>query len=274
MTGTAADSIIAVENLTKQFHPSGGFLSRRQRPVTAVDGISFQITRGQCFGLVGGSGCGKTTTGRMLVRLEQPSGGRILFHESGSAVDVATLKGKALKEFRRRAQIIFQDPYQSLNPRRTVFDSVAEPLRVHRIGGPDYWLVRASQILDRVGNSPPRSYLFRYPHELSGGQRQRVAIARALAIKPALVIADEPTSMLDVSVRAGVINLLRELGAEMGVSYLFITHDLAVARHMCDHIAVMRNGRIVERGEVEQVLRDPQNAYSKALLAAASYART
>ncbi len=186
-------------------------------------------------------------------------------------VDVAGLRGGALKAFRRQAQIIFQDPYESLNPRRTVFDSVAEPLRVHRIGGPAQWIDRASEVLDQVGLALPRTYLFRYPHELSGGQRQRVAIARALVIEPLLVVADEPTSILDVSVRAGVIELLRWLGRELGVAYLFITHDLAVARYMCDRLAVMERGRIVEQGPVEQILQEPQHPYSRALLAAADY---
>ncbi len=268
MNDASKDPIITVENLTKRFHPRSGFFSPGQAN-TAVDGISFKIESGQSFGLVGGSGSGKTTTGRMLVRLADPTSGRILFRDQGRTIDVATLRGRSLKAFRRRAQIIFQDPYESLNPRRTVFDSVIEPLRVHRIGGPNQWRQRAEAILVRVGIAPPRRYLFRYPHELSGGQRQRVAIARALIIEPVLLVADEPTSMLDVSVRAGVIQLLDQLRRDLGVSYLLITHDLAVARYLCDEVAVMRAGQIVEQGQVEELLGNPGHEYSKALLAAA-----
>ena len=268
MTGAMPGPIVEVENLTKTFSARTGFWGSGE-PFTAVAGISFKINPGQSFGLVGGSGSGKTTTGRMLVRLEDPSGGRIRFRDGSASVDVATLRGRALKAFRRRAQIIFQDPYESLNPRRTVFDSVTEPLRVHRLGGPGQWQRRAAEMLDRVGISPPQRFLFRYPHELSGGQRQRVAIARALIIEPALVVADEPTSMLDVSVRAGVIDLLDRLRRDLGVSYLLITHDLAVARYLCDQVAVMQAGRIVEQRDVEDLLADPRHEYSRALMAAA-----
>ena len=264
--------LVQVIELTKQFPAGSDLFGKRRESLTAVDAVSFTIAAGESFGLVGGSGSGKTTTGRMLVRLENPSGGRILFDQgAGGVVDVASLRGGALKAFRRQVQIIFQDPYESLNPRRTVFDSVVEPLRVHRIGGPAQWIDRAGALLDQVGLAPPQTFLFRYPHELSGGQRQRVAIARALVIEPLLVVADEPTSMLDVSVRAGVIELLRRLGRELGVAYLFITHDLAVARYMCDRMAVMELGRIVEQGPVEQILQEPQHPYSRALLAAADY---
>ena len=265
------EPIVAVRGLGKTFEQRGGFLARG-KPLRAVDGVSFQIARGQSFGLVGGSGSGKTTTGRMLVRLEDPTDGQIIFHDGQASYDVAGLRGRALKSFRRRAQIIFQDPYESLNPRRTVYDSVIEPLRVHRIGGPRQWRRRAEEFLARVGIAPPRRYLFRYPHELSGGQRQRVAIARALIIEPALVVADEPTSMLDVSVRAGVIALLDQLRHDLGVSFLLITHDLAVARYLCDEIAVMQDGRIVEQGGVEKLLARPDHQYSKLLLEAAGAA--
>ena len=268
MIDPAADPIVTVKDLGKTFQHRGGFLARGE-PLRAVDGISFQIGRGRSFGLVGGSGSGKTTTGRMLVRLEDPSDGQIIFHDGRESFDVAGLSGRDLKAFRRRAQIIFQDPYESLNPRRTVYDSVVEPLRVHRVGGPRHWRECAEEFLARVGISPPHRYLFRYPHELSGGQRQRVAIARALIIEPALVVADEPTSMLDVSVRAGVIALLDQLRHELGVSFLLITHDLAVARYLCDEIAVMQDGRIVEQGGVEKLLARPEHEYSKLLLEAA-----
>ena len=268
MKNPPIDPVVTVKDLGKTFEQRGSFWGRGEA-LRAVDGVSFQIGRGRSFGLVGGSGSGKTTTGRMLVRLEDPSDGQIIFHDGRTSFDVAGLRGRALKSFRRRAQIIFQDPYESLNPRRTVYDSVIEPLRVHRIGGPRHWRRSAEEILARVGIAPPRRYLFRYPHELSGGQRQRVAIARALIIEPDLVVADEPTSMLDVSVRAGVIALLDQLRQELGVSLLLITHDLAVARYLCDQIAVMQRGRIVEQGDVENVLARPDHQYSKALLEAA-----
>jgi peptide/nickel transport system ATP-binding protein len=271
MNDPGGKPVVTVKNLGKTFEQRGGFLARG-KALRAVDGVSFQIGRGQSFGLVGGSGSGKTTTGRMLVRLEEPSDGQIIFQDGRKSFDVAGLRGKSLKSFRRRAQIIFQDPYESLNPRRTVYDSVIEPLRVHRIGGPRQWRRCAEEFLVRVGLAPPHRYLFRYPHELSGGQRQRVAIARALIIEPALVVADEPTSMLDVSVRAGVIGLLDELRHELGVSYLLITHDLAVARYLCDEIAVMQGGRIVEQGSVERLLSNPGHQYSKLLLEAAGAA--
>lgn len=267
----AGEPIVTVRDLGKTFEQRTGILARG-RALRAVDGVSFQIARGQSFGLVGGSGSGKTTTGRMLVRLEDPTDGQIIFHDGRTSYDVAGLRGRALKSFRRRAQIIFQDPYESLNPRRTVYDSVIEPLRVHRIGGPRQWRRRAEEFLARVGIAPPHRYLFRYPHELSGGQRQRVAIARALIIEPALVVADEPTSMLDVSVRAGVIGLLDRLRRDLGVSFLLITHDLAVARYLCDEIAVMQGGRIVEQGGVEKLLARPGHPYSKLLLDAAGAA--
>ena len=268
MSDPGTPPVVTVEALSKTFRQRTG-LWGAGRALRAVDGVSFEIGRGRSFGLVGGSGSGKTTTGRMLVRLEDPSSGRILFRDGGATVDVAGLTGRRLKSFRRRAQIIFQDPYESLNPRRTVYDSVVEPLRVHRDGNPRQWPDRAAEMLSRVGISPPRRFLFRYPHELSGGQRQRVAIARALIIGPSLVVADEPTSMLDVSVRAGVIALLDGLRREMAVSFLLITHDLAVARYLCDEIAVMREGRIVERGRVDDLLSNPAHEYSKALIAAA-----
>ena len=271
MNQARAGALVSVQQLSKVFRRRSGFWSRGE-PIRAVEDVSFEIGPGQCFGLVGGSGSGKTTTGRMLVRLEDPSGGRILFRDGDRTFDVAGLRGRALKEFRRRAQIIFQDPYESLNPRRTVYDSVVEPLSVHRDGSPRQWRRRAEEMLARVGIAPPGRFLFRYPHELSGGQRQRVAIARALIIEPALVVADEPTSMLDVSVRAGVIALLDRLRRDLAVSFLLITHDLAVARYLCDQVAVMHEGRIVEQGGVERLLANPGHEYSRALLAAAGAA--
>ena len=261
--------LIKVEGLEKRFPVASHWFRRSHSYVHAVDGISFDLARGESFGLVGESGCGKTTTGRLLVRLTEPTGGRVLFDDGeGESTDITTLSGEALKGFRRRAQMIFQDPYESMNPRRTIFDTVAEPLKVQNACPPLERLDQVSSMLEMVGLTPPSTYLFRYPHELSGGQRQRVAIARALIIEPIFVVADEPTSMLDVSIRTGVMHLMESLADRLGISYLYITHDLAVARYMCSRIAVMYLGKIVEMGETEAVLQQPKHPYTQALLSA------
>ena len=267
--GAAAQRpLLSIRDLSKRFPVSSGPLGRRRSWLHAVDGISLDLARGESVGLVGESGCGKTTTGRLVLRLDDPTGGGIHFDDGdGEPRDIALLRGRELKAFRRRAQMIFQDPYESMNPRRTVFDTVAEPLRVQGIGGPAERLERASSMLEMVGLTPPRTYLFRYPHELSGGQRQRVAIARALVVEPVFIVADEPTSMLDVSIRTGVMRLMEDLAGRLGVSYLYITHDLAVARYMCGRIAVMYLGKIVELAETEELLRSPRHPYTQALLA-------
>ncbi len=262
--------LLRVQGLKMHFPvPSGNWFSRNRSFVHAVDGVDFDLGRRESLGLVGESGCGKTTTGRLLARLAVPTEGNIIFHDSeGESTDIATLKGKALKDFRRKAQMIFQDPYESMNPRRTIFDTMAEPLKTQKIGNTHEHLGMVSQMLELVGLTPPQSFLFRYPHELSGGQRQRVAIARALVVHPIFVVADEPTSMLDVSIRTGVMNLMESLAEQLGISYLYITHDLAVARYMCDRIAVMYLGKIVEMGESEQILQQPRHPYTRALLSA------
>ena len=209
--------LIKVEGLEKRFPVASHWFRRSHSYVHAVDGISFDLARGESFGLVGESGCGKTTTGRLLVRLTEPTDGRVLFDDgAGAPTDITTLRGEALKAFRRKAQMIFQDPYESLNPRRTIFDTVAEPLKVQNACEPLERLDRVSRMLEMVGLTPPSAYLFRFPHELSGGQRQRVAIARALVIEPIFVVADEPTSMLDVSIRTGVMHLMEEPGGSAG----------------------------------------------------------
>jgi oligopeptide/dipeptide ABC transporter ATP-binding protein len=263
--------LVKVDQLTKLFPVSRGMFRRPVDFIHAVDGISFEIQPGESLGLVGESGCGKSTTGRMLVKLMETTSGQILMSEKDhpeSLIDVAHIASDQMQAFRRRVQMIFQDPYESMNPRRTVFETVSEPLSVQNIGNLTEREERVSEMLRLVGLTPPESFLFRYPHELSGGQRQRVAIARALVLDPSFVVADEPTSMLDVSIRISIMDLMLKLADEFDVSYLYITHDLAVARYMCDRIAVMYLGKIVELGETEDILANPQHPYTKALLSA------
>jgi peptide/nickel transport system ATP-binding protein len=263
--------LVKVDQLTKLFPVSRGMFRKPIDFIHAVDGISFEIAPGESLGLVGESGCGKSTTGRMLVRLADATSGQILLGDadgSDDLVDVAHIDGSDMGKFRRRVQMIFQDPYESMNPRRTVFETIAEPLSVQNIGTLHEREERVSAMLKLVGLSPPETFLFRYPHELSGGQRQRVAIARALVLDPSFVVADEPTSMLDVSIRISIMDLMLKLADEFNVSYLYITHDLAVARYMCDRIAVMYLGKIVEIGDTEEILGNPLHPYTRALLSA------
>ncbi len=255
--------LLEVRHLVKHFPVGGGFLGRGAGLVRAVDDVSFTIRRGETLGLVGESGCGKTTTGRAILQLERATSGQVLFEGR----DLTTLDEVELRDVRRRMQVIFQDPYGSLNPRMTVGQMLAEPLAVHGIVRESAGrAARVRELLERVGLLP--QHAFRYPHELSGGQRQRVGIARALAMEPTLIVCDEPVSALDVSIQAQIINLLEDLQRELGLTYLFIAHDLAVVRHISDRIVVMYLGKIVEIADRRALYEDPQHPYTKALLAA------
>ena len=248
-------TLLQVEGLAKHYSVRGS-LSR------AVDGVSFAIEPGETLALVGESGCGKSTTARLALRLIAPTSGQILFEGQ----DITALEGAALRALRRRMQMVFQDPFASLNPRMTVGQTLDEPLRLHGVGDRTARRDRVQALLGLVGL--PAAHASRYPHEFSGGQRQRIGIARALAVEPALIVCDEPVSALDVSIQAQVVNLLQDLQARTGVSYLFIAHDLAVVKHVAHRVAVMYLGRIVETGPKEAVFRRPRHPYTRALLAA------
>ena len=262
------NNLIEVSNLEKYFEISGGIFSRNKQVVKAVDGISFNIPYGSSLGLVGQSGCGKTTTARALSLLDPKTGGDVSFYndETKSMQSIDELEGDELKKFRRNIQMIFQDPYESLNPRWNIKDIILEPLNIHNIGNLSDREEAVFEILKTVGLTPPENYMPRFPHELSGGQRQRVSIARTLIMKPKFVVCDEPTSMLDVSIRISIMDLMLNLAKDLEVSYLYITHDLAVARYMCDRIAVMFNGKIVEIAETEELLSNPLHPYTKRLI--------
>ena len=258
------DVILEVTDLKKYFPISAGIVFQRQvGAVRAVDGISFHVIRGETLGLVGESGCGKSTTGRTILQLYRPTEGSVRFEGQ----ELSTMSGNELRQMRRRMQIIFQDPFASLNPRMTVGSIVSEPLQIHKI----YSNKKERQqyveaLMEKVGLNP--YFINRYPHEFSGGQRQRIGIARALALEPSFIVADEPISALDVSIQAQVVNLMEELQDELNLTYLFIAHDLSMVRHICDRVAVMYLGKIVELGPVDEVYDNPQHPYTQALLSA------
>jgi oligopeptide transport system ATP-binding protein len=271
MPATAADAaneartgeLLRVEDLKVWFPITEGIiLERHIGDVRAVDGVSFTLQKGETLGLVGESGCGKTTTGRAIVRLYDPTAGRIIF----DGIDISTIKGEALRKMRRRMQMVFQDPYASLNPRMNVAAIIAEPMEIHGVGTSRERRERGRELLATVGLNP--EFADRYPHEFSGGQRQRIGVARALALNPDLVVADEPISALDVSIQAQIINLLERLQGEFGLTYLFVAHDLSVVAHISDRIAVMYLGRIVELTTSRELNRHPLHPYTVALLSA------
>ena len=262
------ETILNVVDLKKWFPVNLGFfeslMSTKQLFVRAVDGISFDVKKGEIFGLAGESGSGKTTTGRMVVKLISPTGGKIQFHQK----DIGKLSDREFKPYRKKIQIIFQDPYESLNPKMTIQDIISEPLRVMGEKDEAKILGVVNKALEDVELSPPDEFVLRYPHELSGGQRQRVATARTLTLQPEFIVADEPVSMLDVSIRAEILNLMLDLVKKYKVSFLYITHDIALSRHICDRLAVMYLGKIMEKGPVDELVLEPLHPYTKALIAA------
>ena len=259
---TNSQDLIQVEKLVKYFPVRAGVLQRIVDWVKAVDGVSFTIRKGEVLGLVGESGCGKTTIGRTILRLLEPTSGSVRFED----VDIFSLKHAELKALRRHIQIIFQDPYASLNPRKPIIDSIMAGLDIHRIGSPSERYNTAIEILEKVGLEP--YYARRFPHEFSGGQRQRIGIARALALQPKFIVCDEPVSALDVSIQSQVLNLLRELQQSFNLTYLFIAHNLSVVEHIADRVAVMYLGKIVELATSDELFHSPLHPYTQALFSA------
>ncbi|MEE9594169.1 MAG: ATP-binding cassette domain-containing protein [Candidatus Hydrothermarchaeales archaeon] len=252
--------LLEIRNLKKYYPITEGFLSKHAGDVKAVDGVSLSIKAGETLGLVGESGCGKTTLGKVLLRLEEPTDGQVLF----KGKDIFAFKGEDLKRYREEVQMIFQDPQASLDPRMPVGESIGEALIIHGVADEYVRLKRVKELLVEVGLEP--DYASRYPHELSGGQKQRIGIARALALKPSLIVADEPVSALDISIQAQILNLLSDLQRQYGLSYLFIAHNMGVIKYVSDKVAVMKAGKIVEEASVEEIFEEAKHPYTKSLL--------
>ncbi|MEA3359661.1 MAG: oligopeptide/dipeptide ABC transporter ATP-binding protein [Thermodesulfobacteriota bacterium] len=257
-----SDAILKLNYIVKKYKTKGTFFGAQSKEIIALNNISLKISKGEIFGLVGESGSGKTTVGRLIVKLERPEKGEIYL----DGQEILPLRGDKLKEFTRKVQMIFQDPYQSLNPQFSVLDAVSEPLIIHKIGNNHTREKIAYEAIKSVGLSPPEDFINRYPHQLSGGQRQRVAIARAMILKPEIVIADEPTSMLDASISAQIFNILLKMREKSNVTFLFITHSLAAARYLCDRIAVIYKGHLMEIGPAEEILHNPKHPYTQSLI--------
>jgi len=264
MVDTDKKPIVQLNGISKFYKSRPSFFKASTETVTALKDVTLEIPKGEIFGLVGQSGSGKTTMGRLVVKLEDPDEGSILLEGQ----EINRLKGRALKNFRMKAQMIFQDPYQSLNPHLSIADTIQEPLAIHGITTRQGRRMKVIKSLESVGLSPAPDFMNRYPHQLSGGQRQRVAIARAMVLKPEFVVADEPTSMLDATIAIQLFRLILDIRDRFGVTFLFITHNLAAARFLCDRIAVIHHGEVVETGTAEKIIQDPQHAYTRKLIAA------
>ena len=257
-----SEAILKLNYIVKKYKTKGTFFGAQSKEIIALNSISLNISKGEIFGLVGESGSGKTTVGRLIVKLERPENGEIYL----DGQEILSLRGNKLKEFTRKVQMIFQDPYQSLNPQFSVLDTVFEPLIIHEIGNNHTREKIAWEAIKSVGLSPPEDFISRYPHQLSGGQRQRVAIARAMILKPEIVVADEPTSMLDASISAQIFNILLQMREKSNITFLFITHSLAAARYLCDRIAVIYKGNLMEIGPAEEILHNPKHPYTQSLI--------